>query len=227
MGFDLSGTVVMLMMIANMLSSSFKSLASLIPSAISATTCAGRIMEFFDLPKEEKLDDEKVKLIENNTKQKGLTIDLEDVEFSYDDTKTVFKHANVEAKPGEIVALVGPSGEGKTTMIRILLGLIKIKSGKAIIKDINGLDCNISAGTRRFFAYVPQGNTIFSGTIAENMRMVKQDATDAEIVEALKAACAYDFVNRLPDGIIQKLARGAAGFSEGQAQRLSIARGSS
>ncbi len=224
MGFDLSGTVVMLMMIANMLSSSFKSLASLIPSAISATTCAGRIMEFFDLPKEEKLDDEKVKLIENNTKQKGLTIDLEDVEFSYDDTKTVFKHANVEAKPGEIVALVGPSGEGKTTMIRILLGLIKIKSGKAIIKDINGLDCKISAGTRRFFAYVPQGNTIFSGTIAENMRMVKQDATDAEIVEALKAACAYDFVNRLPEGINSKVGERGGGFSEGQAQRLSIAR---
>ena len=80
-------------------------------------------------------------------------------------------------------------------MIRLLLGLINTKSGNASIRDINGVSCKISAGTRRFFAYVPQGNTIFSGTIAENMRMVKQDATDAEIVEALKAACAYDFVN--------------------------------
>ena len=122
------------------------------------------------------------------------------------------------------MALVGPSGEGKTTMVRILLGLIKAKSGKALIKDINGISCNISAATRRFFAYVPQGNTIFSGTIADNMRMVKPDATDDEIVEALKAACAYDFVDRLPDGINSKVGERGGGFSEGQAQRLSIAR---
>lgn len=224
LGFGATGSVTMLMMISNMLSSAFKSLASLIPSAISATTCAGRIMEFFDLPREENLDDEKVKLIENNTKAKGLAVHLKDVEFSYDNTKTVFKHANIKANPGEIVALVGPSGEGKTTMIRILLGLIKIKSGNASIRDINGMDCNISAATRRFFAYVPQGNTIFSGTIADNMRMVKQDASDEEIIEALKAACAYDFVNRLPDGINSKVGERGGGFSEGQAQRLSIAR---
>lgn len=204
--------------------SSFKSLVGLIPSVISATTCAGRLMEFFDLPKEDKLDDDKVELIENNTKNMGLTIELEDAEFSYDDTKVVFKNANVKASPGEIIALVGPSGEGKTTMVRLLLGIIKAKSGKAIIKDINGLSCNISAATRRFFAYVPQGNTIFSGTIADNMRMVKPDATDDEIVEALKAACAYDFVDRLPDGINSKVGERGGGFSEGQAQRLSIAR---
>lgn len=223
-GLDEMGSVTMLMMIANLLSGSFKSLAGLIPSAISATTCAGRIMEFFDLPKEENLDDEKVKLIDNNTKDKGLSIELDNVEFSYDDTKVVFKDANVKAAPGEIIALVGPSGEGKTTMVRLFLGLIKTKSGKAIIKDINGLSCNISAATRRFFAYVPQGNTIFSGTIADNMRMVKPDATDDEIVEALKAACAYDFVDRLPDGINSKVGERGGGFSEGQAQRLSIAR---
>lgn len=223
-GFDKMGSVTMLMMVANILSGSFKSLAGLIPSAISATTCAGRIMEFFDLPKEEKLDDEKVRLIDDNTKGRGLTIELDDVEFSYDDTKVVFRNANVKASPGEIVALVGPSGEGKTTMVRIFLGLIKAKSGKALIKDINGISCNISAATRRFFAYVPQGNTIFSGTIADNMRMVKPDATDEEIVEALKAACAYDFVDRLPDGINSKVGERGGGFSEGQAQRLSIAR---
>ena len=155
---------------------------------------------------------------------KGLSVVLDDVEFSYNENKTVFQHADIVANPGEIVALVGPSGEGKTTMIRLLLGLINTKCGNASIRDINGVSCKISAATRRFFAYVPQGNTIFSGTIAENMRMVKQDATDAEIVEALKAACAYDFVNRLPDGINSKVGERGGGFSEGQAQRLSIAR---
>lgn len=218
------GTMTLFVQLSGQLSSSFKSIVSLVPSAISATTSAGRIMEFFKIKDESELEDDKAKLIQNNTQGKGLSIVLDDVEFSYNENKTVFKHADVVANPGEIVALVGPSGEGKTTMIRLLLGLINTKSGNASIRDINGVSCKISSATRRFFAYVPQGNTIFSGTIAENMRMVKQDATDAEIVEALKAACAYDFVNKLPDGINSKVGERGSGFSEGQAQRLSIAR---
>ena len=218
------GTMTLFVQLSGQLSSSFKSIVSLVPSAISATTSAGRIMEFFKIKDESELEDDKAKLIQNNTQGKGLSVVLDDVEFSYNENKTVFQHADVVANPGEIVALVGPSGEGKTTMIRLLLGLINTKSGNASIRDINGVSCKISSETRRFFAYVPQGNTIFSGTIAENMRMVKQDATDAEIVEALKAACAYDFVNKLPDGINSKVGERGSGFSEGQAQRLSIAR---
>lgn len=218
------GTMTLFVQLSGQLSSSFKSIVSLVPSAISATTSAGRIMEFFKIKDESELEDDKAKLIQNNTQGKGLSVVLDDVEFSYNENKTVFQHAHVVANPGEIVGLVGPSGEGKTTMIRLLLGLINTKSGNASIRDINGVSCKISSATRRFFAYVPQGNTIFSGTIAENMRMVKQDATDAEIVEALKAACAYDFVNKLPDGINSKVGERGSGFSEGQAQRLSIAR---
>ena len=218
------GTMTLFVQLSGQLSSSFKSIVSLVPSAISATTSAGRIMEFFKIKDESELEDDKAKLIQNNTQGKGLSVVLDDVEFSYNENKTVFQHADVVANPGEIVALVGPSGEGKTTMIRLLLGLINTKSGNVSIRDINGVSCKISSATRRFFAYVPQGNTIFSGTIAENMRMVKQDATDTEIVEALKAACAYDFVNRLPDGINSKVGERGSGFSEGQAQRLSIAR---
>ena len=218
------GTMTLFVQLSGQLSTSFKSIVSLVPAAISATTSAGRIMEFFKIKDESNLEDDKAKLIQNNTQGKGLSVVLDDVEFSYNENKTVFKHADIVANPGEIVALVGPSGEGKTTMIRLLLGLINTKSGNASIRDINGVSCKISSATRRFFAYVPQGNTIFSGTIAENMRMVKQDATDAEIVEALKAACAYDFVNRLPDKINSKVGERGSGFSEGQAQRLSIAR---
>ena len=218
------GTMTLFVQLSGQLSSSFKSIVSLVPSAISATTSAGRIMEFFKIKDESELEDDKAKLIQNNTQGKGLSVVLDDVEFSYNENKTVFQHADIVANPGEIVALVGPSGEGKTTMIRLLLGLINTKSGNASIRDINGVSCKISSATRRFFAYVPQGNTIFSGTIAENMRMVKQDATDTEIVEALKAACAYDFVNKLPDKINSKVGERGSGFSEGQAQRLSIAR---
>ena len=218
------GTMTLFVQLSSQLSSSFKSLVSLVPSAISATTSAGRIMEFFKIKNEIKLDEKKVRMIENNTQGKGLSVELEDVNFSYNNTKTVFKNANVVANPGEIVALVGPSGEGKTTMVRLLLGLINAKSGDAFIKDINGIKCKISASTRRFFSYVPQGNTIFSGTIADNMRMVKPNATDEEIIEALKTACAYDFVKKLPKGINSKVGERGGGFSEGQAQRISIAR---
>ena len=102
--------------------------------------------------------------------------------------------------------------------------MIEAKKGKAVVRDIENMECNISANTRKFFAYVPQGNTIFSGTIADNMRMVKEDATDEEIIDALKTSCAFDFVKQLPDGINSVVGERGIGFSEGQAQRLSIAR---
>lgn len=218
------GTMTLFLQLSGSLTGTFSALVGLVPSAISATTSAGRLMAFFDLPHEEKIDDEKVKLVEKGGLDKGLSVKLEDVMYNYDENKVVFEEAYVEANPGEIVALVGPSGEGKTTMVRLLLGLINAKKGKAVVRDAFGVECKISANTRRFFAYVPQGNTIFSGTIGDNMRMVKENATDDEIVEALKAACAWDFVKQLPGGLESKVGERGGGFSEGQAQRLSIAR---
>ena len=218
------GTMTLFLQLSGTLSSSFNSLVGMVPSAISATTSAGRLMDFFDLPNEELLDDKKVQHIYNNTKDQGLTVELNDVMFNYDENKVVFENASIVANPGEIVALVGPSGEGKTTMVRLLLALINIKKGKAVVRDVNGVECNISADSRKFFAYVPQGNTMFSGTVADNMRMVKEDATDEDIISALKTACAYDFIKQLPEGINSMVGEKGIGFSEGQAQRLSIAR---
>ena len=149
---------------------------------------------------------------------------MQNVNFSYVDGAKVITDSAFKASPGEIVALVGPSGEGKTTMIRLILGLIRPQEGEVDMVASNGSRIRMNAETRHLFAYVPQGNTIISGTIAENMRLVKEDATDEEIVEALKIACAWDFVEKLPDTINANLGERGRGLSEGQAQRIAIAR---
>ena len=132
----------------------------------------------------------------------------------------------MEAWPHEIIALVGPSGGGKTTMLRLILSLLRAQEGEAWIGagEEPSQRLALSPSTRKLFSYVPQGNTMFSGTIAENMRNVKPEATEEEIMEALKLACAWDFVEKLPDGIESMVKERGGGFSEGQAQRLSIAR---
>lgn len=132
--------------------------------------------------------------------------------------------SDFQAAPGEIVALIGPSGEGKTTMIRLILGLIRPKQGETVMIAADGREVVMNAETRHLFAYVPQGNTMLSGTIAENMRMVKEEATDKEIIEALKISCAWDFVKQMPGTMNSPIGERGRGFSEGQSQRLAIAR---
>ncbi len=149
---------------------------------------------------------------------------MQDLSFAYVEGTNVITDSRFVARPGEIVALIGPSGEGKTTMIRLILGLVCPQSGRALIRAADGTEVTMNAETRHLFAYVPQGNTILSGTIAENMRTVKEDATDEEIIEALKIACAWDFVAKMPDTINAKVGERGRGFSEGQAQRIAIAR---
>ena len=105
-----------------------------------------------------------------------------------------------------------------------ILGLIRPEKGEAYLKASNGKQVEMNADTRHLFAYVPQGNTILSGTIAENLRMVKQDATDEEMIEALKISCAWDFVKEMDETIYTKIGERGRGFSEGQAQRIAIAR---
>ena len=144
--------------------------------------------------------------------------------FGYTPETQVFHNVDFKADPGEIVALVGPFGQGKTTMIRIILGLVSPQEGTAGIVLDEGTFIPGNADIRLYFSYVPQGNTILSGTIAENMRIVKEDAADEEIIRCLKTACAWDFVEKLPEGINSPVGERGRGLSEGQAQRIAIAR---
>lgn len=216
------GEMTLFLQQSSRLASAFKSLVSIIPSTISSTISASRLMEIIHLPAEE--EDKQTLEHLSNTQKQGFSLSLKDVTFAYVEDKNVLVESSMYAKPGEIVALVGPSGEGKTTLIRMFLGLIHPSCGSAKMMDALGNEVELGITTRNMFAYVPQGNTIFSGTIADNLRLVKEDASDEEIIEALKTACAYEFVEKLEKGIYTEIGARGKGLSEGQAQRISIAR---
>lgn len=222
------GTMTMFLSLSGTLTGTLHNLTSLVPSVISLTTSAGRLMDIVEMPREDYSHNEEVDAFYDAVKEGGVSLTVKNLEYAYHTGTEVFKNASLTVHPHEVIALVGPSGEGKTTMIRLLLSLMRSQGGEAYLsgQDRTGQEANVplTPSTRRLFSYVPQGNTMFSGTIAENMRNVKPDITDEEIIDALKLACAWDFVEKLPDGIYSKVGERGGGFSEGQAQRLSIAR---
>ena len=218
------GTMTMFVSMAGSLRGSFSSILSLMPSAVRACVSAERIMEVVNLPRESLDDGEEVDIIKEKGKERGVCVRMEDVDFAYEEEKWIYQGASFRADPGEIVALIGPSGQGKTTTLNLLLGLYHPQKGRITVGNPGGQTLRASSSTRCLFSYIPQGNTLFSGTIAENMRMVKPEASDGEIIAALEAACAWEFVQKLEDGLNTQVRERGTRFSEGQKQRLSIAR---
>ena len=212
------GSMTMFLQLAGVLRSSFTALVSLVQQGISMTTSAGRILAVENLPRE---NDQIAEGLEQET---HVDIHLKQVSFHYQDGDALLHPFDFCACDGDQVAIMGPSGEGKTTFLRILLGLVAPREGTAELIGGTGRTYTISAGTRSLFAYVPQENSIFTGSIAHNLRIVAPDATESEMEQALKVACAWEFVQQFPDGLHHPLSAGGRGVSEGQAQRLAIAR---
>jgi ATP-binding cassette, subfamily B, bacterial len=209
------GMLTAFIQLVGKIQSPFIGLANNLPQIISAMASVDRIMEF------EKLQQEN-----NSTIIPELTtagIEFENISFSYDRDKPVLTNISGKISHGEIAAIVGPSGEGKTTLLRLILSLVQPKSGNLYF--VNGLNkYKVCSSTRRFVSYVPQGNTLFSGTIAENLRHGSPNATDKDLEIAAQAACAWDFISELKDGLYTFIGEKGLGLSEGQAQRLAIAR---
>lgn len=217
------GEMTLFLQLSGSLSGAFGALVSLIPAAITAATAAGRIMEITGLPGEILENTEAVDTLMQSGC--GIQIRAENVSFAYRSGKSVFQNADFRADAGQIVALVGPSGGGKTTLLRLLLGMMRTQAGR--IEIIGGdpeMTLSASPSTRRLFAYVPQDNTLFSGTIAENLRITNPKATDEMLIDALKTVCAYRFVSALPDGMNSRVGESGDGLSKGQIQRIAIAR---
>lgn len=219
------GTMTLFLQLSGNLTSSFSALVSLAPSAISIATAAGRIKQITDLTMESDADAEIAERMKADSAVSGIRVQAENLTYTYNDsTQPVLSNISFEASPGETIAFVGPSGEGKTTILRLLLGLMEPDSG-TVSMSVAGKDTLFASdSTRRFCSFVPQGSTIFSGSIADNLRIVNPEANDEELINALKIADAWGFISVLPEGINTEIGERGVNFSEGQIQRISIAR---
>ena len=220
------GEMTLFISLTGSLSGTFSALVGLVPSAISTATAAGRVMEVTQLPAESDDYAAEALALGEASREQGVRIQVRDVTFRYKDAETdVLQGVSFDVEPGQVVAFVGPSGGGKTTVLRLMLALLQAKEGSITVSSADGaVSMPLTESIRRLCAYVPQGSSIFSGTIESNLRAVKPDATEEEIITALKTADAWSFLSVLPDTYRSEVGEKGHNFSEGQLQRLSIAR---
>jgi len=192
-----------------------RNLAQILPAFVSVLTASERLMELESDPMEEQGEPIYMKA--------PLGIRVENVSYGYDDADgAVIDKMNFNFLPGSCTAILGETGSGKTTLVRMILALLRPKSGHIYLYN-DKQQMELSARMRCNFVYVPQGNTLLCGTIRDNLRLGKINASEEEMLEALHHACA-DFVMQLPDGLDTVCSEQGGGLSEGQAQRITIAR---
>lgn len=213
------GTVSAILQLVNKIQSPFKDISSLIPKLLSVIASTERILELESI----KSDEADGALIANDFYDSLEYIEFENVTFAYDDVP-VLKNASFTIKKDEFCVIGGESGSGKSTAIKLILGVIKPQSGEIYAKTSNGSKLPLNILTRSLFAYVPQGNLILSGTIRNNIMFGKKDASDEEIIQAAKTAQIWDFIASLENGLETELGEKGLGLSEGQVQRIAIAR---
>lgn len=208
------GTMTLFLSLVSVLQSTIKSLGGVVPRMFSTIVAAKRVREITEMESEVYSDKDDV------AQQVGIKI--KDVSFTYENEK-VLRNISIKVNPGRRVGIVGSSGAGKTTFIRLLLALIEPNCGEAVFVA-DGKEERISPDTRRFISYVPQGNTLLSGTIKTNLLMGDKNASEERMWQALEMADAADFVRKTENGLDTVLGEKAGGLSEGQAQRIAIAR---
>ena len=234
-GLSTYGTFTGMLQLYSKVQSPFSSLASMIPGLISTMAAAERLMEIEAIPVEKMADEKElddigsleVALDTISSKVSSAfnkpNIIFDNVSFAYKANNNILNNINLTIESGETLAFIGPSGEGKTTMIRLILSLINPTEGNVLLSEGN-LIKDINRNYRELISYVPQGNTLFSGSIRDNLKYGNPNASDDEIKAALSNACALDFVNELENGLDTMIGEKGVGISEGQAQRIAIAR---
>lgn len=212
------GSLSALLSYANQYMKPFNEISGVVTELQNAIACAGRVIDLIDETPMKKDPDNELVVKDGEGK-----IDLEDVCFSYDKSKELIKNFNLHVKPGERVAIVGPTGCGKTTLINLLMRFYDVDSGSIKIEDVDIKDVT-KKSLRSNYGMVLQETWLKSGTIKENIITGRPDATDEEIVAAAKAAHAHGFIKRLPNGYDTVIGEDGGNLSQGQKQLLCIAR---
>ena len=208
------GTVVAIVQLVNQLQSPVVGVTSVLPSFYGMLASAQRLIEISDISKDSAEPDT------NITYDDFIRIKAENVAFGYSGENVISK-ADFSVEKGEFIGIKGPSGAGKSTIFKLITGLYETSDGSIYVETEKGI--RFCRATRHLFSVVPQGNMLFSGTIRENITMLRPDATDDEIKDAISIACA-EFVYDIENGLDFVLSEDGGGISEGQAQRLAIVR---
>lgn len=213
------GTFTAILQLVGQVQTPFKDLAATIPQFYAMTVSAERLIEIENLPDEEmRYINADTNEIYNNMKN----ISINSLTFSYNEEK-IFDNAFIDIPKGSLVAISGISGIGKSTLIKLVMGIITPQSGEIKI-NTDDMSYIADASLRKLFAYVPQGNMILSGTIRENIAFMNTNTKEEDIISAAKKACIWDVIKELPSGLDTRLGEGGSGLSEGQIQRLAVAR---
>ncbi|MBE6976798.1 MAG: ABC transporter ATP-binding protein [Ruminococcaceae bacterium] len=212
------GSLTAVIQLVNQLQTPFANLSGVMPKYVTMLASAERLMEL------EQIQGEPEPAAQSREEMYGSmdVISAENLSFSYD-RDHIFDDCDFSLPKGAFAVITGPSGIGKSTLLKLLLGVFKPTQGRLCLQG-KDYDLTLDRSTRRLFSYVPQGNLLLSGTLRENLTIVKTDATQEEINEALHVSAMEDFLPQLPKGLDTVLGESGAGLSEGQAQRLAIAR---
>jgi ATP-binding cassette subfamily B protein len=212
------GSLTAIIQLVNQLQAPFVNLSGVMPKYLSMIASAERLMELEEIQGEpEPITQEPEEMY-----QKMAFVKAEGLTFAYDRDE-VFTESEFSLPKGAFAVITGASGIGKSTLLKLLLGVFRPNSGRLYISG-EDYDLTLDRSTRRLFSYVPQGNLLLSGTLRENLTIVKPQATEEEIAQALYVSAMEDYLPQLPKGLDTGLGESGAGLSEGQAQRLAIAR---
>lgn len=212
------GSLTAVTQLVSQLQAPFTGVSAAFPQYVAMTASAERLMELEQLPKEcQPMEADLQELYQRLDGIRGKALC-----FSYD-REPVLKDADFCVSKGAFAVITGPSGIGKSTLLKLLLGIFHPESGQLSL-DCGQTQIPVDRSTRKLFAYVPQGNLLFSGTLRENLMIVKPDATAQEIDRAVYISAMDEYLPQLPSGLDTTLGESGAGLSEGQAQRLAIAR---
>ncbi len=212
------GSMTAIIQLVNQLQSPFMNLSAAIPQYIAMTAAAERLRELLELDREPVLVDHSAEALY----ERMTAICAEELCFSYD-RDVLMDRVSLRLPKGCFAVITGSSGIGKSTLLKLLLGIFRAESGSLYL-DMGDKQMAVDRSTRRLFAYVPQGNLLFSGTIRENLTITKPDATNEELSVAMYVSAMDEFLSHLPKGVDTVIGESGAGLSEGQAQRLAIAR---